>query len=268
MNLSLHKTFKKVRILLCVDLGWFFRFTLKRSVIYLDYLFSLSWGRNFWPVVVDDIEIRLSFNNSYQHNIAKLLARRKHEFHLLELWKSVCEERQIVADIGGYNGIFGLISAIANPKSTVYIFEPDIKCFKQIEDNISLNKLKNVIVVPLAVWDKTQQLFFTINAETGGSIVSLGSSIQACKFDDYFKDKVPPSLIKIDIEGSELRALRGMQGILSRLQTRVLVEIHPILLRKFGDSPEDFQKFVEQMGYRKLCLEIIKGISEHYWLYH
>lgn len=258
---------KKIVTLFRVNLGWLIKFVFKSLGIYWSYLISLFIGRGTWSVFVDGLEIKLGFNNSYQHHMAQILAKKKHEFRLLELWKDVCEKPRIVVDVGGYNGIFGLVSALANPKSIVYIFEPDVDCFKQIEDNIKLNGLKNVVVVPAAVWDQTGQVFFTAKAETGGRIVSSGVSTLAYKLDDYFKDKKPPNLIKIDIEGAELRALSGLQEILTLGQVEVLVEVHLSYLDLFGDSVEDFKKFVEKIGYKKLRLGEISGISEHYWLY-
>ena len=62
---------------------------------------------------------------------------------------------------------------------------------------------------------------------------------------------IHPDVVKLDIEGSELRALVGMSATLSTNPPRLVVaEAQEELLRRFGDSPEGMIKFMASHGYR------------------
>lgn len=165
----------KIKTFFLADCGWLFRYGLKRSRMFLGYSLSKIIARKFWVVSVEGTLVKLGFNNSYQHHIAEILAKKRHEFHLLEIWQRACKEKKIIVDIGGYNGVYGLLSAITNPEAKVYIFEPDNDCLKQIKDNIELNNLKNITIVSAAVSDKTGRAFFSSLGETGGRLLPLVS---------------------------------------------------------------------------------------------
>lgn len=57
------------------------------------------------------------------------------------------------------------------------------------------------------------------------------------------------SFVKIDIEGAEIFALRGMQKLLSRFQPVILLEVCPFFLQGFGVSEDDLTQTARGMGY-------------------
>ena len=72
-------------------------------------------------------------------------------------------------------------------------------------------------------------------------------------------DEVVPErefkLLKIDLEGSELRALRGAEKLLRTRRIRnVLFEINEAALRLGGSSSAELISFVESYGYRLSCI--------------
>jgi Methyltransferase FkbM domain len=55
-----------------------------------------------------------------------------------------------------------------------------------------------------------------------------------------------PSLVKIDIEGFELEALKGADRLLSSIRPKLLMEIHPGQLTLSGGSEDElFQRLRE-----------------------
>lgn len=59
-----------------------------------------------------------------------------------------------------------------------------------------------------------------------------------------------PDLIKIDIQGGEIKALRGMERVLSKKQVKTLaVEFFPDALRAAGDNPIDMLTILRGHGF-------------------
>lgn len=57
------------------------------------------------------------------------------------------------------------------------------------------------------------------------------------------------SLVKLDVEGAELRALRGATGLLSDARPDFLIELEPQHLERQGGSVAEVQALFEDVGY-------------------
>jgi len=75
--------------------------------------------------------------------------------------------------------------------------------------------------------------------------------------DDYCKlGNVEPTFVKMDIEGGEVCAIKGMQNILERLKPKLLIEMHPSYMEDLhGVSATDFVADIEAFGYTVLYTE-------------
>ncbi len=58
----------------------------------------------------------------------------------LLLWTKLCEESDVIFDIGANTGVYSLIAKAVRPQSTVYAFEPVSRVFNRLNENIALNK--------------------------------------------------------------------------------------------------------------------------------
>ena len=57
-------------------------------------------------------------------------------------------------------------------------------------------------------------------------------------------------LVKLDVEGAELEALRGMAGSLSRLRPRALVvEVKQRVLERAGVDGHEVREYLDRLGY-------------------
>jgi FkbM family methyltransferase len=61
-----------------------------------------------------------------------------------------------------------------------------------------------------------------------------------------------PDLVKIDVEGAELRVLRGATGLLARRASLFLIELHPWTDPRGQSSPQQVVAFMAARGYRAL----------------
>lgn len=127
-------------------------------------------------------------------------------------------------DCGAFTG--DTIEAFAQKYAyeKIYAFEPDEKNIKRIEENINRKHIDNVEIVNKGVWNKKTTLHFQTAPQTSASCICDEGNlfIDVVHIDAFFDEFTSKSLLKMDIEGSELMALQGAR--------RVISEKHPSLI--------------------------------------
>lgn len=68
-------------------------------------------------------------------------------------------------------------------------------------------------------------------------------------------------MVKIDVEGAEVRVLEGFGESLSDIRT-VLCEVHTDKSREFGDSPPMVERRLERAGFETVVL-MEQGMDSH-----
>jgi FkbM family methyltransferase len=175
-----------------------------------------------------------------------------------ELFKKVIKPGSTVLDIGAHHGYFSLLAArYVGTEGKVYAFEPAEANFLILKKNVDLNNLSNVIPVNLAVSDTNTLMSFYYRQETGvtGSLFASNKPnestvpVECVTIDGYLPGK-RVDVLKMDIEGAEPNALKGMMQTLS-LSTHIelFVEINPECLSKAGVEPKDFLSQLNSAGF-------------------
>ena len=166
-----------------------------------------------------------------------------------------------VMDIGANVGQFTLVAAgRVGPNGRVHAFEPTPELATHILSNLELNGLENVTVNEIAVSEVAGRamLHFAEPGDPGeNSIVNLVPGSQALEVSTITLDGYVASrgigrvdVIKMDIEGAEMPALRGARDLLSGDDSPVLVlECHPKTLAFTGQSPDDMLRLLDSYGY-------------------
>jgi FkbM family methyltransferase len=72
-----------------------------------------------------------------------------------------------------------------------------------------------------------------------------------------------PVLLKSDIEGAELFMLRGAKQFLLKRNAYLLISVHPTILPRYHQSPEDVRQFLTGIGYKIHVLGV--DHEEHWW---
>lgn len=262
--------FKKIKILKNLDLAWASRYYTKELVRNFNYYFA-SLLTNYNEVDIDGLKIKMFFSHPAQYSFIKKIKKGKHEHNLLVMWKKNSElNKGDALDLGGYSGIFGLISAKVNPNNKVYIFEPDSVNTRHIENNIVLNNLSNVSLVKGVVADKTEQVFF--KEHQGGEAGSMSNhgdlKINSYALDDFIElNGIKPALIKMDVEGAEYLVLSGLKEYLKKAENlNILLELHYNLIKKYGKTTEDIFKLLDELNFKYIYLDK-NQYNEHYWAY-
>ena len=164
----------------------------------------------------------------------------------------------IVFDVGSCLGLFAIHAAKFGAK--VFAFEPDPSFRRRLKQNIRLNHLqRKVTIVPWAVSDSVGKIaLFTDGIEGNSpSLRDQGNRDQVIVSTNYIdnairNNKLPvPRIIKMDIEGAEIMALRGMGDLLKCSNDLTLfIELHPDFLVSFGATFDDCTLLVESFGFK------------------
>jgi FkbM family methyltransferase len=124
-----------------------------------------------------------------------------------------------------------------NTKLTIYGFEPFIETYESSSKSAALDA-KGMRVFPFALWDEDKKMQFKKDAgsATTSSLVTGDScdneaavfEVQACKLDSFLSNKSIDSvcLIKLDIEGAEVEALRGATEIIRKFKPQLAISIY------------------------------------------
>ncbi len=163
-------------------------------------------------------------------------------------------------DIGSCVGMYSLHAALLG--SVVVAFEPDPSYRKRLKRNIQINGLsRKVSVLDWAVSDAIGVAPLYTNGldgkspslrqegDRGSTIVRTNTIDNAISSGEI----AWPQLIKIDVEGAEILALRGMRATLSahNAPRRLFVELHPGFLSAFGSSVDECDRIIQSGGYRR-----------------
>lgn len=187
--------------------------------------------------------------------------------------KNQLYEGEIFIDIGANVGAYSLIaSRLVGKSGKVIAFEPASKSFLRLLKNISLNGIGNIIPERLAVIDKSTQadLYISGSQNMGMSSIyhhdsetGITEKVEAISIDDYIEKKGISriSLIKIDIEGSEFLALKGMQKVLTSMRPKILVELKEETLKSSGYTEKDVISHFEKVGYSRFIIDEKGNIS-------
>ena len=163
----------------------------------------------------------------------------------------------VVVDAGANIGIYSRFLALCvGDAGAVHSFEPSPDNFRRLRAAVS--DLSNVHANQVAVSDTTgEQLLYisdTLNVDHRTYAVDGEARrtvpVRFMRLDDYFQPKQRVDLIKLDIQGFELNALRGATRVLSENpDIKILFELWPHGLRAAGNSPEELLIFLKQCGF-------------------
>ncbi len=136
----------------------------------------------------------------------------------------IVEKNDIIIDGGGYCGETAAWF-LENGAKEVHLFEPLEFHHTLIEQNIS-NEIKvgKVVVNNKGLSDKEESLTFNENG-AGSRISENGTlTINCVSIDDYCTEhSLAPTLIKMDIEGAELKALIGAKNTIMKHRPKLAI---------------------------------------------
>lgn len=163
-----------------------------------------------------------------------------------------------VVDAGAHIGTFTIRSArLVGPTGIVVAFEPNPQSFDLLKKNIALNQIKNILVVNSALGSNVGSGYLLVptleseDTQVIGDYSMNSKLVDIISLDVYCEHRVPRvDFLKIDVEGSELRVLKGAVRTITKNRMRIVMEVHNRELLR------EVKHYLETKEYKML---LIKG---------
>jgi FkbM family methyltransferase len=150
------------------------------------------------------------------------------------------EPDAVVWDVGSNLGLFALPAALKAARGRVYAFEPDVDLAGNLLRSLRLNRNKNldvsVLCVAVSNVDGTATFQIAKFSRAMNKLEAVGKwhdsqvvadelrSVATMRIDTLSKTLVPPTVVKIDVEGAEVDVLEGGEATISNYRPTMLVE--------------------------------------------
>lgn len=178
-------------------------------------------------------------------------------------------DNAVIIDCGAYFGdsLMDYINLFHDRFHKYYCFEIDDGALGVLKKTISAlpcEIVDKVVVCPVGVYRDEQTLAYHASTDTAATAICCDGEkeIQLVALDDFL-DGEAVTMIKMDIENSELNALMGA--------TKIIEREHPILAISIYHSTEEFFRvplyILEQFPFYKLYLDLHTTITDDVVLY-
>jgi len=231
---------------------------------------------------VDSIEYKYFRNNVRKPDLARLpgfslyaspedllvgnniLANLEWEPHVTRLFVEHLSEGMTVLDIGANIGYFTFLAASrVGPSGRVWAIEPNHRNVSYLLATRALNGFRQVEIIQAAASDRWEVLCLATDYSNGTVIKPDGTDpdhfsepVMAFPLDAVLSTSGQIGVIKIDVEGAEARALKGMLTRLESDRPVVFSEFTPSALPPIsGVSPGDYLSLFTDRGYSLTVLE-------------
>ena len=220
--------------------------------------------------------------------VSGALALKGFESYETDLFRQALKPGMQVLDIGAHIGYYTLLAAKAvGPSGHVYAFEPEPRNNALLRKNVAANSLKNVSIVDVAASDKagTHDFYlekynkghhsFGKNSATAEKITvrtnTVDNVLGSLSPDGMLQthgvityegmvqpleamrsyDKPRVDVVKIDVEGAEPLAFKGMKETIARNPNMtVFAEVYPKCLQNLGTTPQAYLEMLTSFGFK------------------
>lgn len=170
-----------------------------------------------------------------------------------------------VVDIGANRGSFSFAAAsLVGQSGNVFSFEPNPAQCRIFRDEQVKNCFQNIVLHNIGLADENAMLELHVPEINSGE-----ASFSTLKYADQSKVEVPvrigdevlpqdamPRLIKIDVEGFEVRVIKGLAQTISRARPIIMTEADDEHLTRCGSSRQELVSQLLALNYHALAGEV------------
>lgn len=223
-----------------------------------------------YPAIFNDIQLhrrQIKLNNGLHMELGlldlierQLRTRGEWEPEVGKAIQNLLKPGDIFVDIGANIGYFTLLAAQqVGPHGRVFAFEPALGTLAQLAKHIKLNGFENTLVGSLGISDHHALATLNIahahnNGQTSLQPITVARGQQPtliAPLDALLPSSTPVTLIKLDIEGGEADALRGMQHLLAAQRPAIICE----LIDPMNAQCQTVQALLAEYGYQLYDLQ-------------
>ncbi len=148
------------------------------------------------------------------------------------------EAGEVIIDGGAWTGDTALETAVAlKGKCRIFSFEPEDGNYERLQANINESSFADIVTpIKRGLWHSEETLYLGSNADNSKQF-SVDSSvnpscdeglrIEVTSIDSFSAERsIEPTLIKMDIEGSECEALNGAREVIRRNRPKLQISIY------------------------------------------
>ena len=224
------------------------------------------------PLVIDSpvpgtaISIKFAAHTWFEfHNRAQ--GSYTGEPDMVEWLKSQLRPEDVFWDIGANVGAYSVLASRLCPQARIYSFEPFIPTFSHLWENIVLNGASDrVFPLNMGLLNKTAPETLAVNdVRAGSSQHQVGGSggvatqfVLSMRGDDIpARLGVPfPNLLKLDIDGLEVAAVEGLEGVLKNPALRqAMIEVEA------GKTEEKVGRLFHDSGFARIANPLTKATN-------
>ena len=168
-----------------------------------------------------------------------------------------------VLDLGAHLGVYALLGAAATgPTGQVHAFEPNTRFAQLLGKSLATNGFSpysRIHTVAVGAEAGETELRYSWEWAGGGHLAVgprdaslVGETCRIVALDEMFSDpSFTIDVMKIDVEGTETFAIRGMTRLLARSpRARIMFEFSPGMLAAHGSSAGELIRLFQQLGFR------------------
>ena len=178
-------------------------------------------------------------------------------------------------DVGANIGMIALHArALVGEAGKVICFEPNPDCADAVAEHMTMNDIENVIVRRCALAEISGTLTLSLTSTHSGTatLAYASNAVRtmqvAVRVGDEELADVIPRLIKIDVEGFEMQALKGLKKTLVRHKPLLITELIDQHLSKAGTSVAEVSAFLTELGYRPYGIATARSPIRHDLVLH
>ena len=158
-----------------------------------------------------------------------------HDVKNFEYLGKLINENSIVVDVGAHLGVYtNFFTQVINDGGKIYSIELNPSTFNRLQTSFSSHK--NVILLNKAVSNNNGVVDFyhdgghtqttnILGFDANKNINDKIGSIESVRLDTLLEKEENIDLIKIDVEGAEIKVLEGLEGVILKVKY-LLVECH------------------------------------------
>jgi FkbM family methyltransferase len=194
------------------------------------------------------------------------LAGGRHETAEEAFLRGLDLNNKVVYEIGAFQGLLTLF--FSSRAREVIAYEPNPPSYARVLHNLRLNGRNNVRVRHLAVGEMEGSITLLSDPlmpggtsgdpalvgqiKSSASVTSVNVPVVTIDHDIVSAQLPAPDFVKIDIEGMELPALRGMAATLKRHHPELYLEMHGATMDQKDANVRNIVQFVLDAGYRDI----------------